>query len=59
MYSIRKLARLMHFNMVDNKLVWDIMVTGRKKSFLLSTKDQVKIEKYIKDFEKLKNELAE
>jgi hypothetical protein len=35
------------------------MVTGRKKSFLLSTKDQVKIDKYIKDFEKLKNELAE
>jgi hypothetical protein len=43
----------------DNKLVWDTMVTGRKKSFLLSTKDQVKIDKYIKDFEKLKNELAE
>jgi hypothetical protein len=42
-----------------NKLVWDTMVTGRKKSFLLSTKDQVKIDKYIKDFEKLKNELAE
>ena len=43
----------------DNKLVWDTMITGRKKSFLLSTKDQVKIDKYIKDFEKLKNELAE
>lgn len=43
----------------DNKLVWDTMVTGRKKSFLLSTKDQVKIDKYIKDFERLKNELAE
>ena len=43
----------------DNKLVWDTMVTGRKKSFLLSTKDQLKIDKYIKDFERLKNELAE
>lgn len=43
----------------DNKLVWDTMVTGRKKSFLLSTKDQAKIAKHIKDFEKLKNELSE
>lgn len=43
----------------NNKLVWDTMVTGRKKSFLLSTKDQVKIDKYIKEFERLKNELAE
>lgn len=42
-----------------NKLVWDTMVTGRKKSFLLSTKDKAKIEKHIKDFEKLKNELAD
>jgi hypothetical protein len=44
---------------IDNKLIWDTMVTGRKKSFLLSTKDQVKIDKYIKDFEKLKNEFSE
>lgn len=43
----------------DNKLVWDTMVTGRKKPFLLSTKDQVKIDKHINDFEKLKIELAE
>lgn len=43
----------------DNKLVWDTMVTGRKKSFLLSTKDQAKIDKYINNFVRLKNELAE
>lgn len=43
----------------DNKLVWDTMVTGRRKSFLLSTKDQKKIDKHINDFERLKNELAE
>lgn len=43
----------------DNKLIGDTMVTGRKKSFLLSTKDQVKIDKYINEFEKLKNVLAE
>ncbi len=43
----------------DNEVVWDTMVTGRKKPFLLSTKDQVKIVKYNKDFERLKNELAE
>lgn len=42
----------------DNKTVWDTMVTGRKKSFLLSTKDKAKIEKHTKDFEKLKTELA-
>lgn len=41
-----------------NELVWDTMVTGRKKSFLLSTKDSQKIEKYITEFEKLKEELA-
>ena len=29
-----------------------------KKIVLLSTKDQVKIDKYIKEFERLKNELA-
>jgi hypothetical protein len=43
----------------DNKLVWDTMVTGRRKSFLLSTKDKIKIDKYVNDFERLKNELAE
>jgi hypothetical protein len=41
----------------DNKIVWDTMVTGRKKSFLLSTKDQAKIENHIKQFEILKSEL--
>lgn len=41
-----------------NELVWDTMVTGRKKSFLLSTKDSQKIEKYITEFEKLKKEMA-
>ena len=48
-----------HILSADNKLVWDTMVTGRKKSFLLSTKDQMKIDKHINDFERLKNELAE
>lgn len=43
---------------VDNKLVWDTMITGRRKSFLLSTKDQTKIEKHIREFERLKRELA-
>lgn len=44
---------------IDNKLVWDTMVTGRRKSFLLSTKDKIKIDKYVNDFERLKNEHAE
>lgn len=44
---------------VNNELVSDTMVTGRRKPFLLSGKDQSKIDKYIRDFEKLKNELAE
>lgn len=43
----------------DNKTIWNTMLTGRKKSFLLSTKDQAKIDKHIKDFEKLKTELSE
>jgi len=46
-------------NGVDNNIVWDTMVTGRKKSFLLSTKDQLKIQKHIQDFDRLKKELAE
>jgi hypothetical protein len=41
-----------------NELVWDTMVTGRRKSFLLSTQDRQKIDKYISDFEKMKMELA-
>lgn len=48
-----------HIVDAQNQLVWDTMVTGRKKAYLLSTKDQLKIEKYIKDFEKLKIELSE
>jgi hypothetical protein len=42
----------------NNELVWDTMVTGRRKPFLLSTKDALKINKHIADFEKLKNDLA-
>ena len=48
-----------HIVDADNRLVWDTMVTGRKKSFLLSAKDQMKINKHIHDFERLKRELAE
>ena len=44
---------------IDNKLKYDTMVTGRRKPFLLSTKDQAKIDKYIKDFEKLKTDISE
>lgn len=43
----------------DNNIVWDTMVTGRRKPFLLSTKDSTKIDKYIKDFERLKTEFSE
>jgi hypothetical protein len=42
----------------NQQIVLDTMVTGRRKSFLLSTKDQTKIEKHIRDFEKLKREFA-
>ena len=45
-------------NDVNNNLVSDTMVTGRRKPFLLSTKDKSKIDKYINDFETLKKELA-
>lgn len=41
-----------------NELVWDTMITGRKKPFLLSTEDKLKIDKYITEFEKLKNKMA-
>lgn len=44
---------------VDNVVVKDTMVTGRRKPFLLSTTDKDKIDKYISDFEKLKHELAD
>lgn len=43
----------------DGNLAADTMITGRRKPFLLSTKDQARIEKYIADFEKLKMELAD
>ena len=43
---------------LNQELVWDTMVTGRKKPFLLSTRDQSKIDKYTNDFEKLKTRLA-
>lgn len=42
----------------DNEIVWDTMVTGKRKPFLLSTIDHKRIEKYIKDFERLKSEQA-
>lgn len=44
---------------IDNKTVSDTMVTGKRKPFLLSTKDQKRIEKYQAQFEQLKIELAE
>jgi hypothetical protein len=36
-------------------LVYDRMIIGKRKPFLLSKKDQTRIEKYEKEFEKLKN----
>lgn len=42
----------------DGQTVWDTMVTGRKKPFLLSTKDKDKITKYHRDFELLKSEMS-
>lgn len=43
----------------DGKMVWDTMVTGRRKPFLLAAKDGDKIEKYKRNFELLKAELKE
>lgn len=40
-------------------LLRDTMITGKRKPFLLSAKDQVKIDKYIEKFERLKIDLAE
>jgi len=40
---------------VNNELIWDTMITGKRKPFLLSTKDNARIEKYSAEFEKLKN----
>ena len=60
--AIMKFTECKMFNAVNEckitdanqKIVWDTMVTGRRKSFLLSTIDHVKIEKYKSEFEKLK-----
>lgn len=40
----------------NNELVYDTMITGSRKPFLLSSKDFIKIEKYEKAFEKMKLE---
>ncbi len=39
----------------DGKIVWDTMVTGRRKPFLLAAKDADKIEKYKRNFELIKS----
>ena len=41
----------------DGKLVYDTMITGKRKPFLLSTKDNERIKKYTAQFEKLKNQV--
>ncbi|MCF0069368.1 hypothetical protein LZD49_02735 [Dyadobacter sp. CY261] len=38
----------------DNEIVWDTMITGRRKPFLLSTEDEAKIQRYRHEFERLK-----
>ena len=43
----------------DGKLVYDTMITGKRKPFLLSTKDDEKIKKYVAQFEKFKNQYQE
>ena len=43
----------------NGNLVYDRMIIGKRKPFLLSTKDQTRIEKYEKEFEKLKNNYAQ
>ncbi len=53
-----KAINKVHITDAKNILVWDTMVTGKRKPFLLSTKDKPKIDKYIADFEKLKTEFA-
>jgi len=39
----------------NNELVWDTMITGKRKPFLLSTKDKERIKRYTIEFEKIKN----
>jgi|10_taG_2_1085330.scaffolds.fasta_scaffold108135_1 hypothetical protein len=43
----------------NGNLVYDRMIIGKRKPFLLSTKDQTRIVKYEKEFEKLKNNYAQ
>lgn len=43
----------------DGTMLWDTMVTGRRKPFLLAEKDGDKLEKYKRNFELLKAELKE
>lgn len=43
----------------NGNLVYDRMIIGKRKPFLLSTKDKTRIEKYEKEFEKLKNNYAQ
>ncbi|PQB04342.1 internalin [Aureitalea marina] len=43
----------------NGNLIYDRMITGKRKPFLLSAKDQARIEKYEKEFEKLKNNYAQ
>jgi len=38
----------------NGEIVYDTMIIGKRKPFLLSTKDQTRIEKYIMEFEKMK-----
>ena len=43
----------------NNKLVFDTLITGKKRPFLLSAKDHDKIKQYVDTFEKLKHQLAD
>ena len=42
----------------NGQTVYDVMVTGKRRPFLLRGKDDARIEKYINDFEKLKKNYA-
>lgn len=44
---------------INNELVFDTMITGKKRPFLSSTKDADKIKQYLDKFEKLKQQLAD
>ena len=43
----------------NGNLVYDRMIVGKRKPFLLSVKDQNRIDKYEKEFENLKNNYAQ